>query len=142
METIDFRYWLQAVWRIIDWEVLENLSIFHLIHFYIPEAYSGLYQPSKTEPFAKMKPGNYFCKILHIRYLTGFWMRLLFSVHIWEFECPPVCFKDWVFLTHFKPPFHSYWKQIDWFRHEKECCLEWVKKWLKCFEKHMVKFFF
>ena len=94
------------------------------------------------EPYAKMKPVNYFCKILHIRYLTGFWMRLLFLVHIWEFECPLVCFKDWVFLTHFKPPFHSYWKQIDWFRHEKECCLEWVKKWLKCFEKHMVKFLF
>ena len=94
------------------------------------------------EPFAKMKPVNYFCKILHIRYLTGFWMHLLFLVHIWEFECPLVCFKDWVFLTHFKPPFHSYWKQIDWFRHEKESCLEWVKKWLKCFEKHRAIFLF
>ena len=39
------------------------------------------------EHFAKIKPLKYFCKRLCLRCLTGFWMHLLFSVHVWEFEC-------------------------------------------------------
>ena len=42
---------------------------------------------SKMEPFAKIKPVNCFWKTLHLICLTGFWMRLLSSVHILEFEC-------------------------------------------------------
>ena len=73
--------------------------------------YSGPYQLWKIGRLAKI--GNGFCKTLNLRYLTGFWMRLS-SPSVYEnFNARILaCFKDWVFLTLFKPPFHSYWKQI------------------------------
>ena len=43
------------------------------------EAYSEAYQASKMECFAKierLKAVNYFRKTLHLRCLTGFWIRL------------------------------------------------------------------
>ena len=129
-KRIDFRY-LDALWRIIDREILENLWIFHLLYFDFPKFDWGVFRTvstikdeasceksqrfsSKMEPFTKIKPVKYFCKIIHLRCLTGFWMRFLFLVHIWEFECSHCrFFKDCVLLTHIKPPFHSYWKQIN-----------------------------
>ena len=68
-------------------------------------------------------------------------MRLLFSVHIWEFECPHSClFQRLGVLNSFQTTVSLIMKanqlttnQIDWFLHESGCCLEWVKKWVKVF---------
>ena len=90
---------------------------------------------SKVEPFAKIKPVNYFCKILHLRCLTEFWVHLLFSVDIWELECPHSrLFQRLGVLNSFEATISLILKanqlttnQIDWFLHERDCCLKWVK---------------
>ena len=91
------------------------------------------------EPLTKTKPVNYFWKILHFRCLTGFWVRLLFSVHIWKFEGPHFrLFQRLGVLNSFQTTISLILKanqltanQIDWFLHERDYCLDWVKKWVK-----------
>ena len=87
------------------------------------------------KPSAIIKPVNYFSKILHLTCLTGFWMRLLFSVHIWEFECPHSrLFQRLGVLNSFQPTILLILKanQIDWLLHERNWYLECVKKCAKC----------
>ena len=94
---------------------------------------------SKMEPLTKTKSVNYFWKIPHFRCLTGFWVRLLFSVHIWEFEGPHFrLFQRLGVLNSLQTTISLILKanqltanQIDWFLHERDYCLDWVKKWVK-----------
>ena len=61
---------------------------FYQINQYV-KAYSELCETSKMGRFAKivnsLKTVNYFCKPLHLKCLTGFWIRLCIWV-IWEMK--------------------------------------------------------
>ena len=69
---------------------------------------------SKMEPFAKIKPVNNFLKISILDVRHGSEYAFYFqSIYENSNARILVYFKDWLFLTHFKPAFHSYSKQIN-----------------------------
>ena len=64
---------------------------------------------SKMKVFAKIKSVNYFCKMLYLDVWQSFECAF-YSQSIDENSNVGILvyFKDWVILTHFKPPYHSY----------------------------------
>ena len=149
---------------IIDREVLENFSpctfpYFRSVFRSVATIKDGASCENSQRFSAKIEP--FACKTIFAknRCLTGFWMRLLFSVfwmcllfsvRIWEFEfLHSRLFQRLGVLNLFQTTISLIMKtnqltanQIDWFLHERDCCLEWVKKWVQLLRNTWWNFFF
>ena len=98
--------------------------------------------------FDRVLNASFIFSVLNVPFILRPYMRI--RIPAWEFECPhSLLFQKLGVLNLFQTTISLIMKasqltvnQIDWFLYERDCCLEWVKKWVQLLRNTWWNFFF